>query len=766
VTPLESAWFRSHHIDGVRRLAARHTSHVSANSQEFVVKGVRIVDTGPFREAFLELPVGVTVLYGLNGAGKSTVLRAVRDAFVGVTKCELHFVCGLNVWPSVVTRSPWVFLLQAGLSSGESELYRKNQLERVLGILSDIGVEADGSAVADLAVKVSLNLGADTPLLVASMFDAVSQGRFVRVRGGVGVSAVADHDSDTQWSRFWSVVLADTKDHDTSPEVVNRELRDWWRKGWGPDITGYSPFGGESEEISFFIGMVNLISVTRAHLGIPTPSWCGDILWQESGWGPWPEPIVDPEALPDLCDITVTALVIVARAGLQVPGSDAEDGGGFEGRDSQGSWSSRSEHEATRGLGVSGTRNLDGRPNLEHVRVSAQELLTAEADAFKVSPAVIASAEALGSLASEINQKLLRGAPLLDCRVLPINCWAGQQPVSWVAIDPTGAEVQLEDLSDAQRRWSKFAIRLAVGVFASEAPPILLIDEPERGLHRSAERHLFNGLAEVSERMNAITVIATHSPFALGDARFNLRHVMRGAEGHSMIQSFDPDLRVQAEALGLAASDLLHLCRTALLVEGRHEELILGELFADEFEALGVEMFSVRGAKNLRTASDAQLLFRYTDARLAVVVDNLDPQAVQSIWAQARERKSKGLDFREPLKDLTAGKSKASEGQFLKTFLDEALTNDRQDRVRVTSLSLPDIIEYLPVRAIAPNAPADTTWSMLRTRHEKAAQGIDFKKWMSREYGADYREETIREAVRMLQALPEDFTTLLAFLAP
>ena len=45
--------------------------------------GLRIQHEGPIEDLYLELPEGLHVLYGRNGAGKTRILRGVRDAVLG-----------------------------------------------------------------------------------------------------------------------------------------------------------------------------------------------------------------------------------------------------------------------------------------------------------------------------------------------------------------------------------------------------------------------------------------------------------------------------------------------------------------------------------------------------------------------------------------------------------------------------------------------------------------------------------------------------------
>lgn len=53
---------------------------------DVVLEGLALVDCGPIRYGWLPLDGGPTVLYGLNGAGKTTVLRALESVLTGINQ--------------------------------------------------------------------------------------------------------------------------------------------------------------------------------------------------------------------------------------------------------------------------------------------------------------------------------------------------------------------------------------------------------------------------------------------------------------------------------------------------------------------------------------------------------------------------------------------------------------------------------------------------------------------------------------------------------
>jgi len=201
-----------------------------------------------------------------------------------------------------------------------------------------------------------------------------------------------------------------------------------------------------------------------------------------------------------------------------------------------------------------------------------------------------------------------------------------------------------------------------------------------------------------------------------------------------------------------------------VLVEGEHELVIFDELFRDELAAVGAELFALRGASNLKNTSDAQLLFKYTDARLVVVLDNEDTGRVQGIWERACAAADEGVDYFEILDEFTEG-GWTSEAKFLSEYCALAITLAARGRISFFTLSKPDIPEYLPVTSFVPEMKKRRSWEQLRESYVAATNSSkkppNFKNWMVSQHHARYDEATLRAAVRELDHIPEEFSGLL-----
>ena len=368
--------------------------------------------------------------------------------------------------------------------------------------------------------------------------------------------------------------------------------------------------------------------------------------------------------------------------------------------------------------------------------------------------------EHLSSICSRANQilvELLENPPVVEGSFRSIYEWGSHGLVDWSAVDQSGIRMPLPNFSSAQNRWINFAIEVAS---ISDDCPLRLIclDEPEAGLHRRAERFLARGLANVVRSNNLTALIATHSPEFLGLEGAILNHVHRDAQGHTVIESLTTDLSTRLNDLGLDKSDLLQLCRVVLVVEGQHDLIVLQCLLGEELRSLGVELLALRGLRNLKNASDAQLLFRFTDADVVYLADNENSERISSIWYRAQ-----AVPYEEALEilsEMTRG-STNSEAVFLKEFAALAHGFDARSRIHFAAVSKGDIIEYLPIEYFVNESFRIKDWAELRRNWEKSGTKKSLKAWMTLSFGSEFSDEVIREAASAMDSVPDDFVSLL-----
>ncbi len=99
----------------------------------------------------------------------------------------------------------------------------------------------------------------------------------------------------------------------------------------------------------------------------------------------------------------------------------------------------------------------------------------------------------------------------------------------------------------------------------------------------------------------------------------------------------------------------------------------------------------------------------------------------------------------------------------MREVIQHALESGQAERITPHGLTKGDIIEYLPVQALVPEA---TSWPDLRSQHraaknEKSGKPNDFKKWLEITYKADFGADAMTAAIKRMDALPADLHRLL-----
>jgi hypothetical protein len=808
--------------------------------------GARIEQVGPIRRCFVPLDSPFVVLYGLNGAGKSHVLRAIVAAFspeanLGGGQIELHLrtekfvslarTAETNPW------DPWQALWTGVRSYIDEMIPRRespistdqltldfyqhhlvNFLEEITGRPFDVPRNIGGLPPV-LELISQLMIGADPNSYVnydassgedafnseAAVFwpilEALLEGRLIVKVSNRGRTISLGRAQQGEATTAWATTLHEFVQSIVEPQILDQDPVDPLLQMIS-EITDPEVLSRLLEAVEARLGSVSTETETETETAEaaaadteeadhddelePAELFERDgaaFLWDDlfGEWGPlahclqwnsvfasvlhvdpWPAWVADPvlieghdpgpppfELLDESADwaelVTVQQLVSTRR---------------------------RESMDPFLRTALDMMSTLEGDRSRQRIRVGRPEafdpaLLIVHADdgAFSVDPDLPEIASKLQASSNQIFAMLLHGAPKLHCRVAPIYSWSEAGPLEWVALDVAGAEIPLDSLSAAENRWAVFSIRLAdlLEGRSESRPVVVLIDEPERALHRRAEHELADALAALTASFDVRLVVASHSPAFLSHRQASLQHVHRAHDGATIVHPVPQEFFERADALGLNPTDLLQLCRALLLVEGQHEIVILDELIGDELRRLGVEMLCMRGATSLK-AWDAQLVQRYTDVPFVVLVDNDQSDRLRDIWTRARAAAERGEDHFGIIDELKAG-SRGSEGEFLRELCKNLIVGADVDRYHIAAFDKADIPEYLPPAMIAPSV-GDRSWEHLKTEAgAKASSSSQFKGWMKKSYGADYSDAALRAAAQSMDSIPRDFTDLLEDLA-
>ena len=389
-----------------------------------------------------------------------------------------------------------------------------------------------------------------------------------------------------------------------------------------------------------------------------------------------------------------------------------------------------------------------------------------------VGVAVAAANAAIRAWASDfimLPQKGFRRGPLVD-RYEELRNANDIHPV-----EDNTLELALGSLSTAQERWISVAMSFlahrdwypgrADGTARPGISPhvLLLLDEPERSLHRSAERDVLARLERLVTEENATAIIATHSPVLLDSDAVVLHHV-RMVDDLIAFESDDDggaDLTAIAKRIGGKRSDVAALHRVFVLVEGDADREVLHGLFGDELASIRASVVPMSGTDALHTAVAPFGLLGLTDASVVVLLDHIDHARMTAARDEA-ERLLVGRGPNQASRRLRAERFDRNAEKAAAELLARAIELGELDRVRVVGIPAVDILELIPFEllgcvrsrvefeaAVKAEATAGRRWTSKRT-----------KDWL-RQGGADISSEGIRQAVGRMDVVPPELTKVM-----
>ena len=403
-----------------------------------------------------------------------------------------------------------------------------------------------------------------------------------------------------------------------------------------------------------------------------------------------------------------------------------------------------------------------------HDTFGADQLLLGKDDNPSLHPAVGPVCAEFTKRVNKLFRMIFVTAPELRVRVSDPGEWRRQELVVCELLDKSDNWVPITEASDTQCRLATIALQLAMIEPGSQGIPILIIDEPERGLHRLAELHLRAGLVELEKEIpGLVTCVATHSPLFLRPDLASLHHVQRTNDGEVTVNKLTSANLNNARGLGISTTDLLQLTRTIVLVEGSHDEWVLNTLFGDEFEELGVRVLSIRGATKLQSAAEGQLLFDYTEANILVMLDNVDTEKCQVAWNNAIDawNEQQGIPGVVKALEKTFPKKYSTESKAIVEFCRAAIEHGRRERISFQMLRKGDIEFYFdPSFFLNSEKFPDglPSWATLRRDHKKASG--NFKSWLEADGRAKFNRSTFKRAATAAKksgTVPEDLRAVL-----
>lgn len=344
--------------------------------------------------------------------------------------------------------------------------------------------------------------------------------------------------------------------------------------------------------------------------------------------------------------------------------------------------------------------------------------------------------------------------------------WFAGKPPRWVAVSRHGGATKmlLDDLSFSQQKWVRFALSLFLSKSDRNKPRLVVVDEPEQGLHRQLESRISMGLHRLVAEFDDVAVVgATHSPAFL-DPRLgsHLLHLSLTGLGRTAVSDLEVghlSLDEESKRLGIAPSDILAMTRVALVVEGTHDQIVLEQCLSEDLHASGARVFVMRGTDHAVALPDMQFLFDALEAPIVVVFDNVIQERVMPIWQRAVSAfEAKDSRLAERTISELESNSSTKEERALAELGRRAIRVGRLSRITPFGLGQADILDYL-----APShfGLEDGDWQTYKAAFRARKRPSEpFKDFLRREYRAKINIDAVRHAAKAMVALPDDLAHL------
>lgn len=347
----------------------------------------------------------------------------------------------------------------------------------------------------------------------------------------------------------------------------------------------------------------------------------------------------------------------------------------------------------------------------------------------------------------------------------PSDWFAGNSP-QWVAVPrhDEAIKMRLDDLSFSQQKWVRFALSLFLSKSERSKPRLVVVDEPEQGLHRQLESRISIGLHRLVAEFDDVAIVgATHSPAFL-DPRLgpHLLHLTLSGLGRTAIADLEIghlSLDEESKRLGVAPSDILAMTRVAIVVEGTHDQIVLEQCLSEDMHASGARVFVMRGTDHAAALPDMQFLFDALEAPIVVVFDNVVQSRVKPIWKRAVSAfQAKDSRLAERIISELESNSPTKEERALAELGRRAIRVGKFGRITPFGLGQADILDYLaPIHFGLENRD----WHVYKTAfRDRRRVGEPFKDFLRREHGAKINIDAVRNAAKAMAAKPDDLALL------
>jgi energy-coupling factor transporter ATP-binding protein EcfA2 len=354
-----------------------------------------------------------------------------------------------------------------------------------------------------------------------------------------------------------------------------------------------------------------------------------------------------------------------------------------------------------------------------------------------------------------------------------IRDWIGGSPFALSAkISHSGDWAPYKSLSSAQKNSVDIAIQLNYLKRRSEpssrsSDVIVVGDEIDNGFHLQAVDSLYRYIA-----LNVpIAYVASHSPVALRTPWLSKIHVNSDDQNRVHVSALEVEGPVEdiAEELGVMASDLLGLKRGFVMVEGEHDVAVIKGLFdhLPDFKAISdqIDVIPMRGHRNMAAESDSKIILSYTSASLLFVVDNARNDELSGLRGKAIQLLNSGMKPEKVIAELKLRDSRDSsspEERTIYQIMERSIQKRQLSRINFFGLSVKDVIMLFSPEHFGLNQ----SWQELEVLFgARVDRQLNFKDFL-RSQGATISTAKVRAAISAIERdWPSDLLALANALA-
>lgn len=278
-----------------------------------------------------------------------------------------------------------------------------------------------------------------------------------------------------------------------------------------------------------------------------------------------------------------------------------------------------------------------------------------------------------------------------------------------------------------------YEVIAALEILPDKLEVVLLLDEPEAHLHPRAVASIGEWLLDIAPRVASV-VVATHHP-----ALFNLRgigvqkHVILRSQGTSVVEPWNPaseELVDQlAHQIGLTAGDLFMMSRFVLFVEGPHDIVIIEEFFGDLLRESMVRLVPLHGAHDIGQLATSEIVW-CMGIPIGVLTDGTNIERVM----------------------------RGERANYIEKLVDRMLRECKAENREIAPFGLEkdDILLYLDDEITATFASemfpgwskAKAIWHQIDQPANDTANGAKFKKWITKTYGLPLDRDKVRDIAK------------------